>query len=291
MRITENRMLELMSGRTMSTQSSIAKAATQVSTGIAVERPSDDPMRWADGMRTKLTMDRRDAHESTVERARDNLSRTDSAIADLIDGVSAVRDLAMLGATETHNADTRANLAVEVSAWFDTMLAAANVRSIDGEYLLAGTNSDVPPFDTNGVYQGNDVQREIEVDDGVLKRASVTGSWLTAAEGTDIFAAVTDVRTGLEANDPDQVRASLDALTASLSQLSLAQAETGVVAGSLDDSLEVLDGLEVSLTQSFETSVGADPIESATWLANLSNQLEASRVVSERIVQLMSRAG
>lgn len=291
MRITENRMLQMMGDRTMSTQSSIAKAAEHVSTGIGVQRPSDDPVRWADGMRTKLTMDRREMHESTVERARDNLNRTDVAVADMLDAIGRVRDLAILGASETYDDTARTAAAIEVGELFDSMLASANVQSIDGEYLLAGSNSDVQPFDAAGVYQGNDVNRDIEVDTGVLKQASVTGSLLTAASGVDIFATVASVRTALEANDPDATRALLDDLSVSLDQLAYAQAEAGVASASLDHSLQALDDLEVSLTQSFETSVGADPIESATWLANLSNQLEASRVVSERIVQLMAQGG
>lgn len=288
MRITETRMLRLMSSRTMDTQSSIAKAGTEVSTGVAVQRPSDDPVRWADGMRTKLSMGRRDMHESTVERARDNLTRVDSALTDLIDGVDRIRVLATLGASESYDAPGRTAAAIEIATRFDSMLASANVRSIDGEYLLAGSNSDVAPFDATGVYTGNDIARMIEVNDGTVQQAGVTGTVLTAAEGVDLFGTINAVRAALEANDPDQTRSLIDGLTASLEQLAYAQAETGVTANSLDQSLGVLDDLEVSLTQSFEGSIGADPIESATWLANLSNQLEASRVVSERIVSLMS---
>lgn len=288
MRITETRMLRLMSSQTMDTQSSIAKAGTQVSTGVAVQRPSDDPVRWADGMRTKLSMDRRDTHESTVERARDNLTRVDSALGDLVDGMSRIRELAILGGSDSYDASGRTAAAIEVGTLFESMLASANVRSIDGEYLLAGSNSDVPPFDPTGAYTGNDVARTIEVNDGTLKQAGVTGTVLTAAEGVDVFGIITGVQAALEANDANATRGFLDDLVTSLEQLAHAHAEAGVTANSLDLSLGTLDDLEVSLAQSFEGSIGADPIEAATWLANLSNELEASRVVSERIVSLMS---
>lgn len=288
MRITETRMLRLMSSRTMDTQSSIAKAGTQVSTGVAVQRPSDDPVRWADGMRTKLSMDRRDMHESTVERARDNVTRVDSALGDLVDGMSRIRELAILGGSDSYDAAGRTAAAIEVGTLFESMLASANVRSIDGEYLLAGSNSDVAPFDPTGVYTGNDVARTIEVNDGTLKQAGVTGTVLTAAEGVDVFGIITGVQASLEANDAVATRGFLDDLVTSLEQLAYAHAEAGVTANSLDLSLGTLDDLEVSLAASFEGSIGADPIEAATWLANLSNELEASRVVSERIVSLMS---
>ena len=288
MRITETRMLRLMSERTLDTQSSIADAATEVSTGIAVQRPSDDPLRWADGMRTKLSLDRREVHESTVERVRDNLSRTDTALDELIDGLSDIRELAVLGASETNNEAGRAMAALEISTIFEGMLATANVRSVDGEYLLAGSNSNTPPFDAAGVYQGNDVRRTIEVSDQTFKPAGVTGTILTAAAGIDVFGSIVAVQTALEANDPAATQALLEDLATSLDQLAHAQAEAGVIASSLDDSLETLDVLELSLSASFESSVGADPIEAATALANFSNQLEVSRAVSERIVSLMS---
>lgn len=291
MRITETRMLRLMSGRTMETQSAIAKAGTQVTTGVAVQRPSDDPVRWADGMRTKLSMDRRDMHESTVERARDNLTRVDAALGDLVDGMSRIRELSILGASGSYNAAGRTAAAIEIGTLFDSMLASANVRSIDGEYLLAGSNSEVAAFDPSGAYTGNDVARTLEVNDGTFKQAGVTGAVLTAAEGVDVFGTIAGVQAALEANDPDATRALLDDLAESLEQLAYAQAETGVTSNSLDQSLGTLEYLEVSLTQSFEGSIGVDPIEAATWLANLSNELEASRVVSERIVSLMSLGG
>lgn len=291
MRITETRMLRLMSGRTMETQSNVAKAGMQVSTGVAVERPSDDPVRWADGMRTKLSMGRRDMHESTVERTRDNLQRTDSALGELINGLSRVRELAVLGASDSYDAAGRTAAAVEVAALFDSMLASANAQSVDGEFLLAGTNSSVQPFDAAGVYQGNDVAREIEAGPNVYKQASVAGSLLTAASGIDLFDTIAQVQNALATNDPVATRARLDDLVAALDQVAHARTEAGVATNSLDQSLDTLADLEVSLTASLETSVGADPIEAATWLANLGNQLEASRLVSERIVSLMSRRG
>ncbi len=291
MRITETRMLELMSGRTMKTQSQLAEAGERLSSGVAVDRPSDDPVRWADGMRAKLSMGRRDTHESTVERARDNLVRVDVAMDDLFDDLDRVRVLAVMGGNETHSAENLMAAAVEVAAIFESMIGSANIRSIDGEYLLSGTNSDVAPFDANGVFQGNDVIRQIEAGDGVMKDANISGSLLTAAEGVDIFATVNDVRLALEANDSATVRSLLADVDSSLIQLADARSQAGVAANALDASLDVLSGLEVSLTETLETSVGQDPIEAATWLANLSNQLEASRAVSERIVSLMSVSG
>lgn len=291
MRITETRMLQLMSGRTMETQSGIATAATQVSTGVAVQRPSDDPVRWADGMRTKLSMDRRDMHESTVERARDNLNRTDVALSDLIDGLSRIRELAVLGASDSYDAQGRTAAAVEISEIFDSMIASANAQSIDGEFLLGGSESDSPPFDALGVYQGNDVTREVETGDNVYKQASIPGSLLTADAGLDIFGTISSVHGALASDNAPATRALLDDLALALDQLSYARTEAGVASNSLEQSLGALSDLELSLTESFETSVGADPIEAATLLANLGNQLEASRLVSERIVSMMALQG
>jgi flagellar hook-associated protein 3 FlgL len=291
MRITETRMLRLMSGRTMETQSGIAKAATQVSTGVAVQQPSDNPVKWADGMRTKLSMDRREMHESTVERARDNLNRTDVAISDLIDGLSRIRELAVLGASDSYDAQGRTAAATEIAQIFESMIASANTRSVDGEFLLGGSASDTPPFDAAGVYQGNDVTREVETGDNVYKQASIPGSLLTAAAGVDIFGTISSVRGALAADDADGTRALLDELALSLDQLSYARTEAGVASSSLEQSLDALSDLELSLAESLENAVGADPIEAATLLANLGNQLEASRLVSERIVSMMALQG
>ena len=291
MRITETRMLQMMSGRTMDTQSSIAKAGSQVSTGIAVNQPSDDPVRWAEGMRTKLSMDRRDMHESTVERARDNLNRTDAALGEVFDRLSDVRQLAMLGGNESYSTAGRTTAALEVNQLLDSMIAAANAQSASGEFLLAGSNSSVQPFDAAGNYQGNGVIRGIEAGDDVSKRANVPGSVLTAAGGTDVFSLVVQVRDALAADDPTAVRGFMEQLNGALEQVAYARSEAGVASSSLEQSVDTLSDLEVNLANSLEKSVGADPIEAATWLASLGNQLEASRIVSERIVSMMSLQG
>ena len=291
MRITETRMLQIMSGRTMDTQSSVAKAGSQVSTGIAVNQPSDDPVRWAEGMRTKLSLDQREVHESTVERARDNLNRTDAALGEVFDRLADVRQLAMLGGNDSYSAAGRATAALEVTQLLEGMIAAANTQSVSGEFLLAGSNSSVQPFDAVGNYQGNAVIRDIEAGQDVSKQANVPGSLLTAAGGVDVFSLVVQVRDALAADDPVAVRGFIEQLNGALDQVAYARTEAGVASSSLGQSVETLSNLEVTLAESLEQSVAADPIEAATWLANLGNQLEASRIVSERIVSMMSLQG
>ena len=291
MRITETRMLQIMSGRTMDTQSGVAKAGSQVSTGIAVNQPSDDPVRWAEGMRTKLSLDQREVHESTVERARDNLNRTDAALGEVFDRLADVRQLAMLGGNDSYSAAGRATAALEVTQLLEGMIAAANTQSVSGEFLLAGSNSSVQPFDAVGNYQGNAVIRDIEAGQDVSKQANVPGSLLTAAGGVDVFSLVVQVRDALAADDPVAVRGFIEQLNGALDQVAYARTEAGVASSSLGQSVETLSNLEVTLAESLEQSVAADPIEAATWLANLGNQLEASRIVSERIVSMMSIQG
>lgn len=45
-----------------------------------------------------------------------------------------------------------------------TLLGLANATDGNGQYLFSGSKGDVIPFDNNGVYQGDDRQRNIQID-------------------------------------------------------------------------------------------------------------------------------
>ncbi len=288
MRVTENRMLRLMSEANVATQSRVAEVSLQLGSGVAVDKPSDDPARWAAGMRDKIELELTADRKNTSERALERLDRVDSALGQVTTGLIRARELAVQTASDLYNSGSRGPAAVEVAGVYADILSSLNIRGPDGEYLLAGTSGDQPAFDTAGVYQGTDVRRSVETASGVQKVATVSGELLTATAGVDVLGTVDALRLALEADDPDAIRGLLDDLDFALEQASFARSHVGAASSALESSVYSLDSLEVQLTETLDRNVGTNAIEAATELANLSNQLETSRVVSERILALTS---
>src|SRR5262245_49763409 len=108
MRITGNRLIDLSAASTTKAQTAVATSAAQLSSGLRVTSPSDDPDAWLAAQRTKLQQALSQGTGAAVQTSRDRLGVTDNALSSLGDIVSQVRTLAIQGASDTYNANDRA---------------------------------------------------------------------------------------------------------------------------------------------------------------------------------------
>ena len=161
MRITGSRMLDQAAAATASNQSKLADKAGQVSSGLRVQTPSDDPSAWLAAHRAQLKKQLSEGTGVAMQFSRDRLDESDRALASVLDAVTATRALAVQGGNDSYNAANRVDLALQVRSLFESALGAANTRAPDGEYLLAGAASLAAPFDANGAYLGDAGTRQI----------------------------------------------------------------------------------------------------------------------------------
>jgi len=236
MRITGGRLIDLQSAATTANQSKVGQLAREVSSGLRVATPSDDPTAWLAAHRASA---RRMLSEGTgiaMQFARDQLAETDGALSTIHDALSTARLLAVQGGTDGVNAAARSDLAVQVRALFDTARAAANMRSATGDYLFAGSLSTTMPFDATGAYVGDATTRAVPTTEAATTIVTVTGSELTAAHGVDVIPLFNQLAAALEANDPAAVRGLLGGLDTALQQVSLARGRGGAAMAVIDDA-------------------------------------------------------
>jgi flagellar hook-associated protein 3 FlgL len=283
MRVTGNQLIDAAQASTSRAQESLARATAQVSSGLRVEKPSDDPTAWLAAHRAGLRKAVLDGSRAAVVASRERLDQTDGALATIGDAVSEVRALAIQGASGSYNAADRAELAVHVRALFESALAAANTQAPDGEYLLAGAASLTEPFDATGAYQGDARARQIASGDTM----SIPGSELTAARGVDVLPLLDRVAKALAANDTTALATAIDDLGTAVSQVSLARTRTGGASAVLDETLVAHDALADHLTTTMANAVEVDAVAAATDLAKASQALEISRAVTSHVVALL----
>jgi flagellar hook-associated protein 3 FlgL len=288
MRVTGNRMIEIAAAATASNQERVAAASAQVSSGMRVGTPSDDPAAWVAAERAKLHRTMTQGVGAAVRTSRDRLDEVDGALATIGDVVSQVRSLAVQGANASYNANDRTELAVQVRAMMQTALGAANAKSSDGEYLLAGTASLVTPFAQSGAYAGNATTRAVPIsDDGTTTVSTVTGADLTAAHGVDVLPLLERLATALAANDSAGVSGMLGDFETAVRQVGLARTRAGGAMSVLDATITATTSLEDNLSKEISRKVEADTVGAATELALATQSFEAARVVSSHVINLL----
>jgi flagellar hook-associated protein 3 FlgL len=286
MRITENRMIDMASGHISKLRERVARTGEQLSSGHRVSLPSDDPTAWAGARRAEAAQTLNASRGEAVASSQHRLGLVDSALDQIGSALERGRELAVMAANGSMSAEDRALIAAEVNGLWHAVRASANVRSTDGEFLLAGSQTGQPPFDAAGVYQGDNLTRTIETRDGFQQEVSLSGAVLTAASGVDVLAELTALETALNGNDLDGIRATIDTLAAAHQQVSLARGQGGAQSAALIDAELVQVELDHSLEALRSRLIGADPIAAASELAQHSNALEVAQLVATRIIEM-----
>ncbi len=287
MRITERRMLLQAARQVAKSRERVAAAAGPVSSGIEVDRPSDDPARWAAGRRARVRLQVGDLREKAISSSNARLSEPDRVFATVGDVLSRARELSVLAANGAQNAESRRATAGEVTALLGEALLAANSRGLDGEFLLAGTRGDNPPFDANGVYQGNANSRTIEAAEGNRLEVTVTGTLLTAANGVDVFDEMVKFRDALLVDDLAGIQNGIGGLEEGIHQVNLGLAQIGGLQSSLDAAEIARIDFKMVLAEVHQRAVEIDPIEAVSELALSTQALEAAQALTERIAQVV----
>ena len=288
MRVTGHHLIELAAAATSRQQSKLATAAAEVSSGLRVEAPSDDPAAWMTAQRAKAQRTLAQGASSAVQASRDRLDETDGALASIGDAVAQVRSLAIQASNGSLSSSDRAALAEQVRGLQAVALGAANRRDPNGEFLFAGANALNQPFDAAGAYSGDAAVREVPDGLAGLTGAMIPGSALTAANGVDILPLLGRIAGALAANDSSALASALPDLTTAVAQVAAARTRTGSTMHVLDETLRAHEALADSFAKAIASAVEVDAVAAATELAKTGQALEVSRVVSQHVVALLA---
>lgn len=163
-------------------QAQVAHTQLEVSTGRRILSPSDDPA----GASRALTLTHASAQNSQYQRNIDSadsrLGNEDQTLSSVSDLLGRVRTLALEGQNGTLDSGDRKNIATEIRQRLSQLVALANTKDANGEYIFAGNATKTQPFvqGAGGVtYAGDQGQRAIGIAPG---QTIATGD-----PGSDVF--------------------------------------------------------------------------------------------------------
>ncbi len=159
MRVTTRMLTSQVASQILANAEAMQQTQRQLTSGKRITRPGDDPAAAAAGVRMRAQQSRDSQYLRNIEHARTWLDTTDRVLSDTGDLLGRARELAVQASTGTFTKGDTAQLAEEINAIRNQIIAALNGTVDVDQYVFSGQKSDVTPIvvDANGnaTYQGD----------------------------------------------------------------------------------------------------------------------------------------
>jgi flagellar hook-associated protein 3 FlgL len=156
----------------------------QLSSGVRVQKPSDDPIAAAQILQLNQTQAEIDQYKKNINGGTSALELEDSQMGAITTLLTRVRELAVQAGDGGLAASDRKAIAAEISSRIDELAGIANTRNANGEYIFAGFQGQQEPFTLNGptyTYRGDDGQRQIQVGSSTFVPINDSGNAIFVA--------------------------------------------------------------------------------------------------------------
>ena len=139
-------------------------ALARASSGHRVRYASDDSQAAGELLRLADETRKLKARRDVISLATPWVSGSEAAVSNLERILITARDLAIQGASDTMQQENRDAIAEQVLGLRKQLEGLTETR-VSGRYIFSGTLTTTPPFDANGVYQGNSESIETLLDE------------------------------------------------------------------------------------------------------------------------------
>ena len=258
--------------------SRVAELNEQVATGKRINRPSDDPGRISQLHNVRQQLANQDVYKKNSSQAEQLLNVADTSLKDIHATLTEARELAIQFVNETYNADQRGEAANVTDSLFERALSSANVK-FNERYIFAGTAYDSPAYDATGNYDGSTEAPETVVGDGLTVKTGFDGSDLLTVS-SDMFGAMENLKTALNADDTAGIVSALDDIDAALTDVEKARVEVGGEMRRSLDASDLASNLEVELTQAKASIEETNVVDAYSKLVQLQTNFDAAMQVA-----------
>ena len=119
-------------------QAAVTRLQTQLGTGKRLLTPADDPGASAELLRLKSALSETETLQKNLDFAETSITTEETALSSSMSILQRVRELFILGSTDTLGGDERNAIATELTQLREQLLSIANTQNADGNYVFAG---------------------------------------------------------------------------------------------------------------------------------------------------------
>jgi flagellar hook-associated protein 3 FlgL len=163
-------------------QQKLAKLQQQISTGVRLTKPSDDPAAASKILQLEQTVSLNLQYQSNINLAEQRLNQQDAVLANYDSLLIRVRELAIQANNAPVDAVSRNAIAAEIDERLNELLSLANTIDGNGDYLYAGYQNNSAPFTraTTGSrdfvsFNGDDGVRSVQISENRQLEVDIPG--------------------------------------------------------------------------------------------------------------------
>ncbi len=176
MRIPDIRFFDTFLKYSKLRETELDRKLRELSSGKRLLSPSDNPVDFANSLRFKRLKSDIESFERNMDFVKSNLEVAESTMGAVVNTAQSARvkivNLLNTGALTEDEARSIRNYLVDVRNY---IVQQANV-SIGDSRLFGGVKTQVDPFDSDGVYQGETVETKVAVAKGVELNMNFNGA-------------------------------------------------------------------------------------------------------------------
>jgi len=265
-------------------QQTLQTSETQLTTGLKINNVSDDPTEIAELWQTQSELGQTQQVETNLGQVSTEVNTAESSLESAVTLVEQAESLGAQGATDTADANTRADLAEQLGSILQELVSTANT-SVQGRYIFAGDTDQTAPYSvdltqTNPVsaYQGSTSTREIQGADGTSFPIALTAQQIFDSPNAqdNVFTSITNLMQGLQNNDDTTINASISSVQTADIYLNQQLAFYGNVQDRVNNAQTFSQNYTVQLQSQLSGLQDANEAETITNMTQATTQLQAA---------------
>jgi flagellar hook-associated protein 3 FlgL len=265
---------------------------TQISTGISLNKPSDNLIAFSQASQLMLEQSNLSQYKSNMDTANASLNATSTALNQSGTVLTQIKELIIQGNNGTLNAVDRKNIATQIGTLKDQLVSLANTQDANGDFIFSGTKSKTQPFTTdadgNVSYNGDTNQPTIQISPTLSVPKASTGFDTFVAvhdgsrpAGSSIFDSINTAISDFNNNQPSTN--GLSQISGAINQITSMQTVNGSQLAQISTEQDVNQAQSLANQSQLSTLRDADLATLSTQLAQSTTNLQASEATFVKI--------
>ncbi len=270
--------------------SNLQTALQQVSTGLKVNAPSDNPAASAMNSQLQTQAANLDQYSTNIDSALAQAQNADSVVSSVVSLLNRAVTLGTEGANSTSSASDRQSIATEVQGLLANVVSLANT-SFQGMSLFGGTVSGKAAFTadpaspTGYTYNGNSGINQIKVGTSLSVQANIPGNTLFTNANASVLGALSTLATALSSGNSAAIGTATTGITNALNYVTQQHVVYGNTINQLNAQETYLSQEKVTLTSRESSLVGIDAATAAENLTQAETNNSAMFAAAAKVLQ------